>query len=226
MWATCRLSSGESVPLVLTKLSPDGASLWSMLPPEVASQVHMVIRPLDGSVVPPIVARVTDTRQDSSDAAACGFDVAFPKLDEDRRDQLAVLAEKLTFSVSTRVSKSAPPGMERRAHARVKVRLDAHVEQSTGPVVVRVHDLSMSGAQLELGQAGSGERPQRGAKLEMTLLASSVPEAIPLQVRIVRVIHHGKPGTVAVQFLGLDQPLKRRLEGLILHALVGARLTL
>lgn len=222
LWAQCHLPSGESVSRIVTQLSADGAMIWAMKPPPKGSALGVLIQPVGQAALERVEATVTEVHRDPADVARCGFTVAFAGVDDAMRGRLGEAGATASLSAAAFGRPSLPPGVERRQSPRVDTRMDAEIELASVKAAVRVINLSMSGALLDLAGSPLGAELRPGAELAITVLALAVPEAIDANARVARVVGGPEPTAVAIRFAGLDGLTERRIEGLMLYALVGS----
>ena len=217
--AACSFPDGETRNLYAVDLSLAGTFLMAMGVPRVGSRVQVVLSPGGAPPLRPIDARVTEAVLDPTDAHRCGFRVLFLALDDEMLSAIAALES------SRRGGEFASHHLwraERRDFPRVSTHLVGVAEIVDEEVQIRVEDVSMNGARISLADrhAAAPQGLDPGARVVLRVVDPAIPEHLILAGRVVRVSGCDGPMSFAVRFDPPDAEDARRLEGLILDALV------
>ncbi|MDD5309021.1 MAG: PilZ domain-containing protein [Deltaproteobacteria bacterium] len=213
----CVFADGETRTLYATGFSFVDAFIISVRPPPVGEIVTLTLCPKDLPPIPPIEARVMHARIDPSDVRRSGFGVMFTKVDDRHIEALenAIRALGLpsrTFAEGAR--------LERRFHPRVATPYTAILSTPTGPFPMRVENLSISGALLV---SDGGDLPPMldlGALIALDVVKPDAPETISLTAHVARLVFVGETPGLGVEFVEVNETAGKRIEGLILHALM------
>jgi hypothetical protein len=218
---TCTLPDGEVLESYATHLSPTGAFILAMKPPPLRSRLTVQIHPPGLRPLPPLEARVVNVRIDPALADRTGFEVVFPRPDDHARHGLETAVARLDSWKLHDRRRHLRRSAERREYPRVFVDMKAHVLFPNGDtVILGVRDISMSGAFLALGKSRPSLGVVPGAELVLTILPTDVPECINVRARVARLGGAGEPAGFGVLFVEPDDTTERRIEGLILHAVI------
>lgn len=111
------------------------------------------------------------------------------------------------------------PAGERRRDPRVKTDLTAVLETADRRLNARVENLSMSGALLRFDEYGRLLRLYSGTRVKLSIVSQSVPEALTIEAKVVRVVYCKMFYKIGVQFVNADENTKLRIEGVLLQIL-------
>jgi hypothetical protein len=209
--AHCVFADGQTRRLYITRLDERGASIVSLMPPPVGSELELTIFPAGCDETKAISARVISQTIDPTDAALSGFDVVFIDLPPCTRACIE----------RTRQIVGGPPKRlpERRVQPRIETDLKALLDLGHATITTRMLNISLSGALL----AFSAPIPARlapGQQVPLTIISTTAPERITLRCEIVRHTGSGEPRGLGVRFFDVQGATLRRIEGLILDTVL------
>jgi hypothetical protein len=218
VWAVCEFPGELPVRLPATEISLVGAKILAMKTPAIGTALRLVLCPPGGDAQLVVAARVIAARLDPAAPELCYFEVVFGDLDDAVVERLEALCSTPPPRVLQKRAHASPG--ERREYPRVDAELRALLELDGGSQTLGVKNISMSGALLEatLEPLPSGVGP--GAVMDLTLFDSNGSESVTVTALVIRIDATGPAPSVAVRFLRVDDHRARRLEGLIVYALV------
>lgn len=203
----------------VAELSAGGAFLCSVRPPDVGVELMMSLQVGAEAHIDALKAEVVAARIDPAAAERSGFEVRFTKVESVQLERLLDLLESLGRSPRKARVSQAPGGHERRGQPRVDVDFRADVALPSGIETIRMENLSLSGALLVAGdKLPKGLRA--GYQTELLVYAPTVPEALAIECKVVRLISGGGKERFAVRFIEMDDDTAATLESLILYAMI------
>jgi len=220
--AVCHLDIDDSRRLHASSLGLEGAFLLSLRPPAVGTTMTIVFYPL-GTHEPllPIQAMVTSASMDPSRATRCGFEVLFLYLDDDQMDELSAVVRSLEQGGLCTDLVAHRQWPERRRDPRVPIDLMGVLKLAEGNVPIRVINMSMSGALMVLESPQSLQFLPLGGGLSFEI-QTSLGDALVLKAHVVRHASPDERVMIGVKFTDQGRGQRRRLEELLLFAMVKA----
>jgi hypothetical protein len=218
VWAVCEFPGELPVRLPATEITLNGARILAMKAPAIGTALRVALRPpsQDGHLV--LDARVIAARLDPAAPELCYFEVLFADLDASTVDRLEALCT--TPSPRLLQQRAHASQVERREYPRVDTELKALLELDGGPRTWTVRNISMSGALLDAGPEPPPPDVRPGAMVQLTLFDSNGSESVSLAAQIVRMGGATHPAGIGLNFVQVEAHTARRLEGLIVYALV------
>jgi hypothetical protein len=214
--AVCAFTDGETRTLYASSFSFVDAFIISVRPPPVGTVFTLTLCPKGRSSLPPIVARVMHTRIDPSNLCNSGFGVMFTNVEGMMIEALGEALEALGLPSKASADDRRP---ERRRNPRIATPFTAILAAPEGPFQMKVSNLSMSGALL----VSDGDMPpelELGIVTGVDIVKPDAPETISLRAEIARLVFDGETTALGVDFVELDETAGRRIEGLMLNALI------
>jgi hypothetical protein len=218
VWAVCEFPGELAVRLPATEITLMGAKILAMKTPAIGTLLRVVLCPPGEGEQLSLAARVIAARLDPASPELCYFEVVFGDLDDAVVERLGTLCTAPL--PPAQLERARAPRVERREYPRVDTELRAVLGVEGGAHPMSVKNISMSGAALEgaAGPLAAAVRP--GAVMDLTLFDSNGSESVTVTALVVRAEATAAAADVAVRFLRVDDHRARRLEGLIVYALV------
>ena len=215
--AICGFPGGEMRAMYVSRLTPTHAYIRTLRPPPPATDVSVILQPVEGNPLPPISARVVSSEMDPKSSRGCGFGVVFTSMSSRAHDALCGALDRLGLKSHP----SLPPASDRLVKPRVWLDpgLVARVEAKNGVLTGQVTNLSLGGALVTFGQAEDLTALAPGSTITADIVLTNVPEVLSLRAVVVRRTGPGEPRGVGIRFINLPPQTRVRIEGVLLYVL-------
>ena len=218
VWASCEFPGERPVRLPATEITLNGAKILAMKAPAIGTALHVVLCPAGESAHLALDARVIAARLDPAVPELCYFEVVFGNLDDAVVERLEALCTTAPPRLLQQRAYASPA--ERREYPRVDTELGALLAFGGGTHSLRVTNISMSGALLEIGPRSLPSELRPGVVVGLTLFDSNGSETVTLTAVVARIDDTTAPPGIGIRFLRADDQTARSLEGLIVYELV------